>query len=253
MLELRMGDCLEVLKSLPSASVDAVITDPPYSSGGQFRSDRSLQPNQKYTQSSVKKENLRPEFSGDNRDQRAFAYWCALWLSECLRIAKPGAPIVCFTDWRQLPTTTDAIQAGGWVWRGIAIWDKPSFRPSMGRFGNSAEYMVWGSNGPMPQSQEVGCLPGTYRVSLKQSDKHHVTGKPTDLMRQICRICPPGGVVLDPFMGSGSTGVAALLEGRGFIGIEREETYFEIARSRLAACEPQGVRADLFPTTGAAA
>lgn len=66
----------------------------------------------------------------------------------------------------------------------------------------------------------------------------HPTVKPTDLMRYLCRlITPPGGVVLDPFMGSGSTGKAAVLEGFQFIGIEREEQYVEIARARIEEAE----------------
>ena len=66
----------------------------------------------------------------------------------------------------------------------------------------------------------------------------HPTVKPTDLMRYLCRlVTPPGGVVLDPFMGSGSTGKAALLEGFDFIGIEREPEYLEIARRRITAAQ----------------
>ena len=62
----------------------------------------------------------------------------------------------------------------------------------------------------------------------------HPTVKPTDLMRYLCRlVTPPGGVVLDPFAGSGSTGKAALLEGFQFIGIEREQEYIEIASARI--------------------
>lgn len=62
----------------------------------------------------------------------------------------------------------------------------------------------------------------------------HPTVKPTDLMRYLCRlVTPPGGTVLDPFMGSGSTGKAAVLEGFRFIGIEREAEYLEIARARI--------------------
>ena len=69
----------------------------------------------------------------------------------------------------------------------------------------------------------------------------HPTVKPTDLMRYLCRlVTPPGGVVLDPFMGSGSTGKAAALEGFRFIGIEREAEYVEIARARIAAVSAQG-------------
>ncbi len=69
---------------------------------------------------------------------------------------------------------------------------------------------------------------------------HHPTVKPTDLMRYLCRlVTPPGGVVLDPFTGSGSTGKAAVLEGFRFIGIEREAEYVEIARARIAAVMPK--------------
>jgi site-specific DNA-methyltransferase (adenine-specific) len=74
---------------------------------------------------------------------------------------------------------------------------------------------------------------------------HHPTVKPTDLMRYLCRlVTPPGGVVLDPFMGSGSTGKAAILEGFSFVGIERESEYLEIARARI---EQASKEAGLFP------
>jgi site-specific DNA-methyltransferase (adenine-specific) len=73
----------------------------------------------------------------------------------------------------------------------------------------------------------------------------HPTVKPTDLMRYLCRlVTPPGGVVLDPFTGSGSTGKAAMLEGFRFVGIEREAEYVEIARARIAAAKPE--QNDLF-------
>jgi DNA modification methylase len=76
---------------------------------------------------------------------------------------------------------------------------------------------------------------------------HHPTVKPTDLMRYLCRlVTPPGGIVLDPFAGSGSTGKAAALEGFRFIGIEREAEYVEIARARIAAAVE---RAGLFERT----
>jgi site-specific DNA-methyltransferase (adenine-specific) len=230
--EIIHGEALAVLRMLPSDSVDAVITDPPYSSGGQFRGDRMANTNDKYVQVGTQID--RPDFDGDNRDQRAYAYWSTLWLSECLRIAKPGSPVCLFTDWRQLPTTTDMLQSGGWIWRGIAPWDKTEgCRPTMGRFASQCEYVVWGSRGPMSERTEVGCLPGVFRCYLKQSDKHHVTGKPTEVMRAVNRICVPGGVILDPFCGSGTTGVAAVRDGYGFIGIEQKRAYADISRERI--------------------
>jgi site-specific DNA-methyltransferase (adenine-specific) len=79
------------------------------------------------------------------------------------------------------------------------------------------------------------------QISLAKN--FHPTVKPTNLMRYLCRlVTPPNGVVLDPFMGSGSTGKAARLEGFGFIGIEREDEYIEIAKARIDAA----VKVDLF-------
>jgi site-specific DNA-methyltransferase (adenine-specific) len=81
----------------------------------------------------------------------------------------------------------------------------------------------------------------------------HPTVKPTDLMRYLCRlVTPPGGVVLDPFMGSGSTGKAAMLEGFGFIGIEREAQYHAIAERRIHQAGAAGHQPDLFTSALAA-
>lgn len=237
---LYCGDSLDVLRTLTAASVHAVITDPPYSSGGQFRGDRTQSTTAKYVSSDSERKSL-PDFTGDNRDQRSFGYWCALWLSEARRAAVLGAPIVQFTDWRQLPTTTDAVQAGGWVWRGVGVWSKKTFRPSMGRFASAAEFFVWGSNGPMEEREDIGCLPGVIHAGLKHEERdQHVTVKPTEVMSQIVRICPAGGVVLDPFAGSGSTLVSASLQGRRAIGIEMCEAYAEQTAKRLEALTAQG-------------
>lgn len=237
------GDCLSVLQSIPDATIGAVVTDPPYSSGGQFRGDRAGTAADKYMTSSPSEEYLTAiggGFSGDNRDQRSFAFWCALWLSEAQRACVPGAPVVQFTDWRQLPITTDAIQAGGWVWRGIFVWDKgDGGRPQKGRFRASSEFGVWGSNGPMPLDGE--CLPGSFRTAAPPgAERVHLTQKPLDLMRVVVRVAKEDAIVLDPFCGSGTTGCAAIAEGRRFIGIERDAGHAQTARERLAA-ESQGL------------
>jgi site-specific DNA-methyltransferase (adenine-specific) len=126
--KIIQGDSLVALRDLPSECFDGIITDPPYCSGGRTSAERSKTPAEKYVHGGT--QIIRPDFSGDTRDQRGYLAWCSLWLAECLRVAKEGSPIVVFTDWRQLPITTDALQAGGWTWRGIAVWDKtPSARP----------------------------------------------------------------------------------------------------------------------------
>ena len=81
----------------------------------------------------------------------------------------------------------------------------------------------------------------------ERTGNFHPTVKPTDLMRYLCRlVTPPGGTVLDPFMGSGSTGKAAILEGFNFIGIEREADYVEIAKARIASAQAQPKQESLF-------
>lgn len=169
------GDCLAVLAALPDASVDAVITDPPYSSGGMVRGDRMNDTHSKYVNNDSGSGNNLAAFSGDNRDQRAYGYWCALWLGECLRVTKPGGTCLLFTDWRQLPVTTDALQAGGWVWRGIVPWAKPGARPQAGRFTATCEYVVWGSAGPMALEMGDACLPGFYQATGTARPRAHRT------------------------------------------------------------------------------
>lgn len=236
MIQLLHGDALTLLHILPTASIDALITDPPYSSGGQHAGSRKAAPATKYQTTQTQR--TYPTFGGDNRDQRSWMHWMYTWLSEAHRTLKDGAPICLFSDWRQLPAMTDVLQMADFTWRGIAVWDKtPAARPTMGRYTAQAEYLVWGSKGHMPQDRGVGTLPGVFRHVVKQADKHHLTGKPTPLMAEVVPICTPGGTILDPFMGSGTTGVAAVANGYGFIGMEREAAYYAIAQQRIYPTE----------------
>lgn len=99
---------------------------------------------------------------------------------------------------------------------------------NVGLAGLESKPLHWSSGDKNPGSfQSTG--------TNKSAQNSHPTVKPTDLMRYLCRlVTPPGGVILDPFAGSGSTGRGALLEGFGFVGIEREAEYAEIARLRIA-------------------
>jgi site-specific DNA-methyltransferase (adenine-specific) len=234
---LFVGDALSVLRDLPVGSVDAVIADPPYCSGGTTPTDRTNQTaRRKYVSTSAM--HTLANFDGDQRDQRSYTYWTTLWLTECLRLTRPRGVCLVFTDWRQLPATSDALQAAGWVWRGLVVWHKPGARPHRGRFTNAAEYLVWGSNGHLG-SQTLGpCLPGFYSVPSPRGEQRvHITQKPLSLLRQLLAITTSGATVLDPFAGSGTTGVAAVLEGRRFIGIEKAEAIAAGARDRLIEAE----------------
>ena len=144
--------------------------------------------------------------------------------------------------WRQLPAATDALQWAGWIWRGTAVWDKGNSRPQKGRFRQQAEYIVWGSNGDMPLSRPVPCLPGVFKYGNPQN-RIHLTEKPLQLMRDVVKIVEPGGHILDPFAGSGTTVLAAVLEGYTATGIEVTDEYARRARERIA--KEVGVYEDL--------
>jgi site-specific DNA-methyltransferase (adenine-specific) len=230
---LHRGDALQVLRGLPDASVDAVITDPPYCSGSQTMAGRARPTGDKYVNGGTKK--VLPDFEGDFRDQRGFLAWASLWLSECHRVTRPGGHLLAFIDWRMLPTMTDAVQVAGWVWQGIVVWDKTNgCRPQRGRFRSQSEYVVWASRGAIDTASHPVVLPGVIPVHPNRGGKLHQVGKPEPLMDQLVGIVPRGGTVLDPFMGSATTGVAALRAGLRFIGSELSPGYFRTAEQRLA-------------------
>ncbi|MDR1701323.1 MAG: site-specific DNA-methyltransferase [Sporomusaceae bacterium] len=225
---------MDILKQIPSNSVDAVITDPPYASGGRSGSERAQDPIKKYQQTSVKL--VRPSFPGDAKDARSWLHWCTLWIAECHRITKEGGYFLMFSDWRQLPLASDALQFGDFIWRGTIAWDKTECAraPHKGYFRHQCEYILWGTKNSCKKAAHAGPFPGCYRFPIKQNDKFHLTGKPTPLMEQLVSIVPLDSVILDPFAGSGTTLKACINTGRKFIGIEKTVEYVEIAKKRLA-------------------
>jgi len=228
--ELHHGDSLAILRDMPAGTADAILTDPPYSTGGMTIGARQADPAKKYQQSNTKK--TYPAMLGDNRDQRSFTLWASLWLAECWRISNDGARLMVFTDWRQLPAMTDAVQAAGWMWRGIVVWHKPSARPTLGDFKRDAEFVICGSKGK-PGTYSRTCFPGVHRHSVNAGRKIHLTEKPVPLLEDLLATTRPGGIVLDPFAGSGSTGEACLRTGRRYVGIEISPEYADLAAARL--------------------
>lgn len=231
---LYHGDAREVIPTLPN--VDAIVTDPPYSSGGMYRADRAAATTSKY-QLSHETTRTYAAFSGDNRDQRSFEKWVDSWASQCLSLVGDGAGIGVFIDWRNVASVVDAIQVAGWVYRGLTPWHKGTdLRPNKGWFRRNIEFIVWGSAGPLvtgPQA-EGECWDGMFVARVNDGDKQHQTGKPVALMEQMLSVRPEWKTYLDPFAGSGSTLVAAKALGRKAIGVELEERYCEIAARRLS-------------------
>lgn len=227
---IHQGDALTLLATIPTGTVDAVICDPPYNSaaGGGFKASAR----DKYVSSDA--QHSLADFAGDQRDQRGFVAWLSMVYADCLRAARPGASLLAFTDWRQLPASSDALQAGGWIWRGIIPWHKPVNRPRKDGFRAACEYILWGTRGEPYQHSPSIYLPGLLNGSQPRGPKRrHITEKPLDVMAELVSIAPEGGLVLDPFCGSGTTGEAALAAGRRFIGLEISGHYANVARDRL--------------------
>ena len=233
---LLCGDCLEMMEHIPDGGVDMVLTDPPYSSGGLYAGERQANTRTKYCDRKYNGAYRFRDFSGDNMDQRSFTEFMRMVLSKARQKCRPGAIAAVFVDWRNLPALTDALQAAGWIWRGIVVWDKGTSRNQPGRFRNDCEYIAWGSNGRLPVDWTPGfkALPGCYHIpGVNTKQRRHQTEKPVEWLEKLLAICPAGGMILDPFMGSGSTGAACANTGRSFTGIELDPGYFETAQRRV--------------------
>ena len=139
------------------------------------------------------------------------------------------------------------------VFRGIVPWCKTNPRRAMGRLWQEAEFVAWGSKGAMSMDRDASSGPGrlvgdplpSFWLEGSPREREHMTEKPPGVMADLDRQCVRGGVILDPFAGSGATGVSATPEGRRFIGIETSLAYYEIACRRLAETEAGADRGSL--------
>jgi len=237
--DLRLADCFDGLPTLADKSVDAVITDPPYSSGGMFRSDRGKSVLEKYGDARTTN---TMDFTGDCMDARAWTHFTRLWLRECYRALRPAGYVLVFTDWRQLPGLTDVLQMAGFTWRGVVVWDKGETAklPHLGYFRHQSEFVVWGTRGALPADNTPGkkALPGVIRCSSMIPNRIHPTEKPLKLMRELIRCVDEGSLVVDPFAGAASTGIACVETSRRFVGFEIDPTHYATSIKRNAELAP---------------
>lgn len=216
--QIHHGDCLEMLRQLPTASVDAVITDPPYMIGATSVGNADSK-------------------SGTWADMENAAYWFAAWYIECWRVLKDTGYFVAFTNWRSMPTAMCALAKAGMPATSCLIWDKEWIGPAAKNQLRPTYEVVMLSGKPNAEipnrsaSDIVRCrwMAGNCKVT------EHPAEKPVALIEYLIQLLTKeGATVLDPFLGSGTTAVAAARCGRQFIGIEREERYVEIARQRVS-------------------
>lgn len=238
---IECRDMLSALADIPDGTVGMLLTDPPYSSGGMFRGDRAGQTSDKYQTNDAEK---KPEFYGDNRDERSFVLWSSQWMAQAWRALEPGASAIVFTDWRQWANTADAMQVAGFVFRGAIVWHKTtSVRPQPNSFRNECEFALWFTKGAIDRTPVTGAkyLHGHFSLPAPQNDERiHSTQKPLELIKALMEIAPEGCIVLDPFMGSGTTAVAAIETGRHFIGYELSPEYCALANERVTRAKSAG-------------
>ena len=246
---ILQGDSIELLKQLPSNSVDLIFADPPYNmqtEGELLRTDGS----------SFRGVTDKWDKFSSLRDYDAFT---KSWLSECRRILKDDGAIWVIGSFQNIFRLGYIMQdLGFWILNDV-VWSKPNAVPNFGgtRFQNSHETMIWCSkrkgakyqfnyktmkylNGgkQMKSVWDIGICIGTERLKDKDGKKIHSTQKPEQLLYNvILSSTQKDDLILDPFFGTGTTGAVAKRLGRHYIGIEREELYINAAIKRISSVQ----------------
>lgn len=216
-VRLYLGDCLEVMRTMPDGCVDAVITDPPY--GVAYVSN-------------MRKVSFGAMASDDITN--------AAWLVFMVGLMKPSAAIYCFSRWDVLGIWKSLFEFFGLSVKNCIVWDKELFGMGdlQGAFAPTHEMILFASRGR--HIIRGGRSADVIRTRRVGSKRDHPTEKPIELMKQlILKSTDPGDTVLDPFCGSGTTGVACVETGRNFIGIEIDPGYFAVAERRIATAQLQ--------------
>jgi DNA modification methylase len=226
------GDSRALLARVPDASVDLICTDPPYNLGGYSTGNIDM--------------SWRKSFNNDVADWDQPVFEPSAWLAEFRRVLKPTGTLFAFTSYNMLGRWHEAFDPEFDTFQ-FVVWHKTNPPPKLRRVGflNSCELIVacwdqghtwnFGRQRDMHNFIEAPICAGRERTK----DPVHPTQKPLRVLRQLVEWgSNRGDVVLDPFMGVGSTGVAAMELGRRFIGIELDESYVTAARRRIAATVP---------------
>ncbi len=215
-IKLIRGDCLEVMKAIPDESIDLVVTDPPYQIN--YKSKWNLNGN---TSKSI---------LGDN-DYNLIK----LAISEMYRVLKNNSAAYIFCSPKKIDYFMECCKESGFVIKNIIIWVKNNWTSGdlKAQFGQQYEIILLLNKGRKYfNGKRLSDVWYFDRISFQH--QHHPNEKPIRLLEQcILKHSNESNIILDPFMGSGSTGIASLDTGRNFIGIEKDVKYFEIAKQRI--------------------
>lgn len=228
------SDCIKAMKKLDADSINLIITDPPYNLG-KFMENRDT---------NLKK--MRDNFFGaagwDDMDFEAWTDSMDSFFEQAARVMKKGGSVIVFMAIIKVETIIKLAEKHGFYYKTTGIWHKtnPMPRNMNLHFVNSTESWVYFTyktrTGTFNNNGE--CLHDFVETSVTPAGERgygkHPTQKPLKLMEHFVTILSnEGDCVLDPFMGSGSTGVAAVKNNRDFIGVELDKTYYEISKKRI--------------------
>jgi site-specific DNA-methyltransferase (adenine-specific) len=220
---LYCGDCLESLQEIDG--FDAIITDPPFSSGARTDAGKSTR--------GAMLRGVKWDadwFSHDNMATHGFLFMMRLLGSQLLQEASLGATAHFFIDWRMYPNLYGALESSGWIVKDLVVWDKEYF--GMGaNYRNQHELIIYAEKGGADfPSHNIG---NVIRCSREKAE-NHPTEKPVALLETLLSASTrEDQLVFDPFMGSGSTGVACAKMGRKLIGCEIDRRHFDTACERI--------------------
>lgn len=214
---LHHGDNTDILPTLAAASVDAVVTDPPYMIGASSTGD----PRQK---------------SGSWMDLMNASHWYRSWMGECWRVLRPTGYLLIFANWRSLPMLLKACADSHIPATSLAVWNKDWIGPASPNQLRPVYELILFSAKPEARIDNRS-QPDIFThkwMAAHAGQSGHPAQKPVPLLRQLIELVTvPGDLVLDPFAGSATTGVAALQSGRRFLGIEGDPAWHRDAADRL--------------------
>ena len=221
MINLIQGDCLELMKTIPDGSVDLCISDIPYKLTGGGKGDGA--------------NSKRPKGILGENSQLMKVPKFEDWLPELYRVMKNGTHIYLMCNFKNLNDLMNKSLSAGFKHVNLLVWEKNNCTPSQFYMKN-CEYTLLLRKGSSKYINNIGESKTVHKFNNIIGNKVHPTEKPITLMEfYLTNSSNKGDVVLDMFMGSGSTGVAAKNLNRKFIGIELDEKYFEIAKERINA------------------
>lgn len=238
--DLHLGDCLAGMATLPDKSVDHVITDPPFEAEAHTLQRRIKQNISQRAGAELSGAREKPlSFAAISPDGRIEAS------RQMVRLSRGWVVVFCQAEavslWR------DSLDSAGAKYKRACVWIKPDGMPQLtgDRPGMGYESFVCAWAGEGRSRWNGGGRVGVYSYARQgEDDGWHETVKPIALMTTLVRdFTTRGDLILDPFAGSGTTGVAALRNGRRFVGWEREPKWHEAACKRLRATREQR---DLF-------